>query len=83
MCVLSMVVGHYYERYPFMQPQSAPQRLGDYFPPQSYPDFMDLVRKARLYDELNNQKDCPDPKKEEWLKQLESFMRERYGLEPK
>lgn len=73
MCTVSMVVGHFQGQYQI--PQT--------FPPIMYPDYMELVRKARLYDELMNQKDCPDPAKEKWHTDLAKFMREKYGLEPK
>jgi len=72
MCTYSMVVGHFHDRFPQFQQ----------FPPALYPDFSELVRKARLYDEMMKQRDCPDPVKEEWQKKLEQFMREKYGMEP-
>lgn len=33
--------------------------------------FLELVEKARQLDELLGQKDCPDPAKEDWLKDVE------------
>lgn len=72
MCTYSMISGHYRELYP--QPYT--------FPSQQYPGYQELLRKARLYDEMMNQKDCPDPEKAEWEKQLEKFMRDKYGMEP-
>ena len=73
MCVVSMVTQHYFGRYPRF----------DQFPPTAYPDYTELIRKARLYDEMMRQKDCPDPQKDEWNRQLTDFMRRQYGLEPK
>ena len=73
MCTVSMITGHYQGLYP--DPR--------YFPPVMYPDYSELVRKARLYDEMMKQPDCPDPKKDAWHKDLENLMREKYGLEPK
>jgi hypothetical protein len=73
MCAVSMIVDHFRDRYP--QPQ--------YFPQPVYPDYMELVRKARLYDEMMKQKDCPKPEAEEWAAQLEKIMKEKYGLIPK
>lgn len=72
MCVMSMIVGHFQDRWPNYQT----------FPLPQYPDYSELVRKARLYDEMMKQKDCPDPAKEAWHDALEKFMRERYKLEP-
>ena len=73
MCTVSMVMGHFNQKWP------------DYraFPPYQYEDYAELVRKARLYDEMMKQKDCTDPAKEAWHKQLEEFMRDKYGLQPK
>lgn len=73
MCAVSMITGHYMPQYP--SPQTFPQAL--------YPDYSELVRKARLYDEMMKQPDCPDPKKEAWHAELEKYMREKYGMEPK
>lgn len=73
MCTVSMITGHYQGLFP--QPQQ--------FPPLEYPNYQELLRKARLYDEMMAQKDCPDPKKEAWHADLEKLMREKYGLEPK
>lgn len=73
MCSVSMVVGHFKQEYPKVE----------VFPSALYPDYAELVRKARLYDEMMNQKDCPDPAKEAWHQELVEFMRKEYGLEPK
>lgn len=73
MCTVSMISGHYMGMYP------APQQ----FPPEQYPNYAELVRKARLYDEMMKQPDCPDPAKDAWHKDLERLMKEKYGLEPK
>lgn len=73
MCAVSMIVDHFRDRYP--SPLQFPQGV--------YPDYAELVRKAALYDEMMKQKDCPKPEAEEWMKQVEQFMREKYGLEPK
>lgn len=73
MCVVSMITDHYHDRYP----------KWERFPPSDYPDYQELLRKARLYDEMMKQKDCPSREKEEWQKKLEEFMKKQYGLEPK
>ena len=73
MCTVSMISQHYHDQYP----------NHTQFPPAFYPDFAELIRKARLYDEMTKQPDCPDPAKVKWQQDLERFMRERYGIEPK
>lgn len=73
MCVVSMISDHYHKQYPDHTT----------FPTVFYPDYAELIRKARLYDELMAQKDCPDPQKALWQKDLEEWMRKQYGLEPK
>jgi hypothetical protein len=73
MCTVSMISGHYMGLHPL--PQT--------FPPAEYPNYQELLRKARLYDEMMKQPDCPDPAKVEWEKKLEQYMKEKYGLEPK
>lgn len=59
-----MVTQHYFDQYPRYQE----------FPAWKYGDYMELVRKAKLYDELTGQKDCPEPKKQEWHESLISRM---------
>ncbi len=73
MCAVSMISGHYQGIYP--DPRTMPSYV--------YPDFAELMRKAKLYDEMMKQPDCPDPAKADWQKKLEDYMREKYGLEPK
>lgn len=68
-----MISGHYQGIYP------SPNMM----PASVYPDFAELMRKAKLYDEMMKQPDCPDPAKLAWKKKLEEYMREKYGLEPK
>ena len=72
MCTVSMISGHYQGLYPRQ----------DHFPPMEYTNYQELLRKARLYDEMTGQKDCPDPAKAEWEKRLEKFMQDKYGLSP-
>lgn len=73
MCTVSMITGHYQGQFPNIQ----------HFPPTHYPNYSELVRKAKLYDEMMKQPDCPDPAKDAWHKALEAYMRDKYGLEPK
>jgi len=72
MCVTSMVTDHYMLQYP--TPLS--------FPAFKWPDYQELIRKARLYDEMMKQPDCPSPVKDQWAQELERIMREKYGLVP-
>lgn len=67
-----MISGHYQGLYP-----SVPQ-----FPSHEYPNYSELLRKAREYDRMMQQPDCPDPQKVEWQSQLEKFMKDKYGLNP-
>ncbi len=65
-----MVLDHYQKQYP--NPFEVPAVI--------WPDITELLRKARLYDELMKQADCPDPKKEEWLNQLRQFQETQKNL---
>lgn len=73
MCVTSMVSQHYWDMYP----------VPALFPQTEWPNFSELLRKAKLYDEMTKQADCPDPVKAQWVQDLERVMREKYGLHPK
>lgn len=73
MCAVSMISGHYQGQFPQYQQ----------FPPAMYPDYMELLRKARLYDQMMNQPDCPDPDKAQWQEKLEKFMKDKYDLNAK
>lgn len=64
MCVASMISNHYYDKFP-----SIPM-----FPYPTYLEYQELLRKARLYDEMNNQKDCIDPLKDKWHNDLVTYM---------
>jgi hypothetical protein len=67
-----MISGHFQGTYPDLRT----------FPPVIYPDYSELIRKARLYDEIMKQPDCQDPAKEKWHAELEKFMADKYGLKP-
>ena len=73
MCVVSMVSGHFQERWP--KPQD--------FPPSDWFGYQELLRKAREYDRIHQQKDCIDPSKAQWERALEKYMKEKYDLDPK
>ena len=72
MCAVSNVTRSYYDRYP----------MPNQFPVNEWPNFQELVRKAREYDRLTKQPDCQDPLKASWERELERVMREKYGLHP-
>lgn len=73
MCAFSMVVGHHQQLWP--RPED--------FPVQRHNELAELLRKARLYDEMMKQPDCPDPAKEQWLKDLDRYLADTYGLKKK
>lgn len=73
MCAVSAITNGFYQQWP--KPQQ--------FPFDMYPDYLELRRKAALYDEMNKQRDCPEPEKAKWHEELVKFMREKYGFEPK
>lgn len=65
MCVVSMITQHYWEKYP--NPYQ--------FPIYRYGEMQELLRKARLYDELTGQEDCIEPAKDAWLQKVEIVMK--------
>lgn len=70
MCVYSMISGHYMEKWPLPSfPHTWPS-------PYEWADYEELVRKAREYDRITNQPDCPDPAKEEWEAKMRKLIRE-------
>ena len=73
MCVTSMVMQTYFDQYP----------VPTQFPAHQWPTYQELMEKARKYDEMMKQPDCPDLVKHQWHEELTRFMRERYGMEPK
>lgn len=48
MCVVSMVSDHYFQKYQYPTQWTWP----------TWTEYMELKRKAELYDELTKQKDC-------------------------
>ena len=85
MCVYSMVSDHFMHRWP--RPWSPPAPMFPEMPgvptPQEYEDYQELLRKAKLYDQMTGQPDCPAPEKLEWEKRLREFMEKEFGLKPK
>lgn len=68
MCVVSMISQHYFDKFP-----SIPQ-----FPYTTYLEYQELLRKAKLYDEMTGQKDCIEEQKDKWSKELSDYMRKTY-----
>lgn len=57
MCVVSMVTDHYMQQWP------TPSHMS----PSIYRDIEELIRKAKDYDRIHNQPECPAPDKQKWL----------------
>lgn len=83
MCVYSMIVDHYNNewgrkrpQFPFPQPPLAFPTNPPPNPPkpliteEELKRFMELLRRAKEYDEKNNQKDCEMESKKETLRKL-------------
>ena len=73
MCASSMITDHFMQHYP----------VPHTFPTYQWPTYTELLEKARKYDEMMKQPDCPEPSKVQWHQELERVMKERFGLEPK
>lgn len=76
MCVVSMVSDHYKRMWP------SPLEWQQVNNPD-YSNYQELLRKARLYDELTKQQDCPAPDKVEWQEKIDKYMKDKFGLVPK
>jgi hypothetical protein len=71
MCVVSMISGHYMQKWPYIPPTTYP------WPQPTIPEwneYQELLRKAREYDRIMSQPDCPDPAKEDWNKKMSDYM---------
>jgi len=85
MCVVSMVLDHYrdrwYERYPFI-PQTAPtitiapQVTREEFEAfrREFADMVELLKKAKIYDERTGQPDCEMDEKVEAIRRIAKVM---------
>lgn len=83
MCVVSMITEHYELKWPLTQRiPFDPLGIHDVPLPRplEYFDFLELVRKAKEYDRMTNQPDCPDAEKLKWMAELEKRMVETYNL---
>lgn len=61
MCTVSAITDYGMQRFPH-----------DYWTPQTWPPFQQLVRQAEIFDKVANQPDCIDPAKEAWMKAIEA-----------
>ena len=85
MCVVSMVMDHYWDKWnqpPYQQPLPAPVnpfQSPPYIPlpqpqriptPEEIEEFRKLIERARDYDKRNKEPDCEMDEKKKLLKQL-------------
>lgn len=61
MCVVSMIGDYYQPKFP------KPEKTDI----EKLREIMDLIEKAREYDELNKQPDCVKPEFDEWVRDIE------------
>lgn len=71
MCMVSMV-HQYHEKLP-----------PTYWTHDTFDAMKDFLKKAEEYDEKTNQKDCLDPQKAHFLKDVEKLLEEKYGIAKK
>lgn len=85
MCVVSMIHEHYQAPWRTDWPQRT-ERLPELPPEWNWPrwdEYQELLRKAKAYDEMMKQPDCPDPQKQALMGEIERKLVEKYGLRPK
>lgn len=83
MCAVSMVLDHYDDEFKRKWPfyPSKPIPVDDIQPLKDRVDELErLIKKARKYDEDNNQKDCPDHEKLKLIDKLEKITGKRVKL---
>ena len=77
MCVVSMVVDHFYDKwkdrrpepynpYPSIPPWPGPASIS----PEEIQEFRELLKRAREYDKRNNEPDCEMDEKKQRLQKL-------------
>ena len=72
MCVVSMVSDYYQQQYPKPEQWNKPL----------FHDYLELKRKAELYDQLTKQPDCQKPELVLFEQQIKDFLEKTYGLTP-
>ena len=80
MCVVSMLSdwGHrQWPSYPPILPSYVPTYIGP--SREEWEEFKELLKKATKFDEVSGQPDCVDPKKQEWMKEIEERLKKLEG----
>ena len=76
MCVVSMIHDHYRHTTPKdFDIQQWP--TGPVWDMPRWSEYQELLRKAREYDKLTGQPDCEDPKKAEFEKRVEDYLKKK------
>lgn len=93
MCVVSNILD--YGRQTWPQPDKP--KIDPYFSPYQWPnwdattrtptakewqEFLELVEKARKFDEIARQLDCEDPTKLEWFEAMKTYMESQQFDDP-
>jgi hypothetical protein len=77
MCAVSMISEHYYDwetaRKPFVWPPTLPPRLP--WTPEAFADLKEILRRLDELDKKLGLEHCEDPKKAEWMQQIEERLR--------
>jgi hypothetical protein len=71
MCIVSMIYDYHRDRFPEPEWWTIPK----------YDHFKELLKKGEEYDEKTDQKDCHDPEKAKFLKVIEDYLKEKYGID--
>jgi hypothetical protein len=78
MCTLSMIYDYgrqVWPQQPYVpnpSPGTVPTFTVPKVPtPEEWAAFLELVEKARKFDEMTNQPDCEDPEKGKWMEEVE------------
>lgn len=61
MCTVSVITDYGMQRFP-----------QEYWTPQTWPTFKQLVKEAEVFDKATDQADCVDPEKDAWMKVIEA-----------
>lgn len=75
MCAVSMIYDYGRQVWPWNPtplPPNPPTYVVNPVPTQEQWDaFLELVEKAKKFDEMTHQADCEDPEKAEWMRAIE------------
>ncbi len=79
MCAVSMVFDYGQGVWPYVQPQPSsftfPQPVERIPTPEEWAAFLELVDKARKFDEMTGQPDCESPEKALWFEAIEERLK--------